>query len=136
MYIVDGLLPTHGLELQQLDAVMLFAWDFLEIDEEVTIEIDFVDDMEDHQSGDADVDGNIGQISINRDITSSQLIPTIFHEMVHIKQIFSNDLVIGEGKLPSTWKGSYYTDSSYKELPWEQEAFELERHMMEKFERI
>lgn len=132
MYFVEDL-PARKITLERLDRVIEFAWEFLKIRDDVVIEIEFVRDMDSHQFGDADVEDGVGQITINRNIAKSELVPTIFHEMVHIKQILSNDLVIGEGKRPSEWRGMQYSDN-YENLPWEQEAFRLEQHMMKIFE--
>lgn len=57
---------------------------------------------------------------------------TIFHELVHAKQIMDGRLNID---YPSTWDGIVYT-CSYYDLPWEKEAYALEEEMMKSFKTV
>ena len=69
----------------------------------------------------------------NDRISLEDMIKTMFHELVHVKQTEEGDLSI-DGK---SWKGKLYkTDHmevDYEHLPWEVEAFKLEEKMWEEF---
>jgi predicted metallopeptidase len=70
-------------------------------------------------------------IEISSNINTSDMVTTIFHELVHVKQIIDGRLD-EDGR---TWKGKTYdtTKTPYKELPWEIEAFRLQRLMTKEF---
>tara|TARA_R110001606_G_scaffold82430_2_gene189030 strand:+ start:194 stop:502 length:309 start_codon:yes stop_codon:yes gene_type:complete len=79
--------------------------------------------MEKDVMGRADKRGNI---LINQDMTHQQdIIDTINHEEVHIKQLASGDLDYDENNV--YWKGKAYPRSSFneanKKLPWEAPAY-------------
>jgi hypothetical protein len=116
-----------------MDAIVLFASEFLDIDE--NIEIDFEEDLEEDKCGFCDYDKDEGvTIAINRELKKSEIIKTIFHEMVHAKQFINNELISGEGRRPSRWFGKEY-DVPYFESPWEQEAYEFEAVMWDIFRK-
>lgn len=128
IYFTEGL-PQRKLTMRQLDQILSVADNVLHIPDSVEVEILFVTDTAFPWCGDADMEEGVALITINRNLSKKQLIATLLHEMVHIKQILDGRLVIGEGSKPSTWEGKPY-NTSYKDLPWEQEAFQLEQHMM------
>ena len=62
-------------------------------------------------------------IAINNTQSKTQLIKTICHEMVHVKQGIKNELTYkNNNKYCRLWKGIEYTN----ECPWEVEAYQLE----------
>lgn len=65
---------------------------------------------------------------INRDLSYEQLMLTIAHEMVHVKQYILGELksCYIRGKPVDVWRGMSYTYTKYLDQPWEQEATELE----------
>ena len=59
-----------------------------------------------------------------------EILRTIFHELVHVKQYIAGELT-SEGEI-MRWNGTVYI-GAYELLPWEVEAFELEEVMMKSF---
>ncbi len=114
------------------DSVILFAHKFLKLPDDLELEIEF-EALPKHMQGEADYDDEIALITLSSRITKTELIPTIFHEMVHIKQMINRDLIVGIGNKRTKWKGKYFT-GDYYEFPWEIEAFQLEENMMKLFE--
>jgi len=130
IYEVENMPDTISYEM--LDKVIVFACDYLGILFETDLEIEFDDELEIHQCGYCDIEDDIGQIWLNPFLNEKELITTIFHEMVHIRQMLNGDLITGEGRKSSVWRGVSYNEN-YEDLPWEKEAFELEKYMMEEF---
>jgi hypothetical protein len=114
-----------------MDKIVVFAADFLELDE--TFAIDFDDDFEGiagwctHDYEDGIV------ISVNPKLSRTEICKTIFHEMVHAKQYVRGELVSGIGLKPSRWFGKAYKSNNYWDLPWEKEAYETEEAMWDIF---
>lgn len=114
-----------------MDKMVLFAMDFLEIDE--TITVDFDDDF-DETAGWCVHDEEDGiTIGINPDLSRTQICKTLFHEMVHAKQYLNGELISGIGLKPSRWFGKAVSGNNYWELPWEKEAYEYEAIMWDIF---
>jgi len=130
IYVVENMPDTISYEV--LDRVIVFACDYLGILYETNLEIEFDDELETYQYGISDIEDGVAQLWLNPSLEKEDLIITIFHEMVHIRQILNGDLVIGEGKEKSKWRGVSYNDS-YQDTPWEKEAFEHEKIMLEGF---
>ena len=128
IYYIDA---NNKIDLDLLDKVVLFIWDHLGLPDDIDLEIDF-EGMEDHLYGDVDVEKNTATITLNTDIPSDEIIPTLFHESVHIKQIINGDLILGEGNNSTIWRGSIYNEK-YDMLPWEVEAFNEEGEMCAMF---
>lgn len=126
-----GKLPKR-FESFDFDRVVLFAHEFLELPENLELEIEFVA-LPKNMQGEADYEDELATIALNSRIKKSELIPTIFHEMVHIKQIINKDLIVGVGNKRTKWKGKYF-QGDYYDFPWEVEAFKLEEDMMNLFE--
>lgn len=76
------------------------------------------------------------EVIINRDLDLDGQISAIAHEMVHVKQMARNELVMGTVRASMSkkgismvsvgkWMGKEYeiTDETYWELPWEIEAY-------------
>lgn len=113
-----------------MDNMVLFASEFLEIDE--TIEVNFDGEFDNDGAGYAVYDEDEASVYINPSLSKDQIIKTFFHEMVHIKQYVKGELKSGVGKNPSRWMGEIY-ETSYMDSPWEQEAYELETVMYDIF---
>ena len=63
-----------------------------------------------------------------------QILTWLGHEMVHIKQFVRNELYDFEMN-KTQWKSRIYkTNSSYKDQPWEKEAYRLEDKLYKEFE--
>ena len=130
-YVTYG--KPKSISNKLMDKMVLFAGEFLEINP--TIEIDFEDgDFNDNVAGYADYEDKQITVYINPELPKEDLITTFFHEMVHVKQYVKGELVSGEGWTPSRWKGAYIK-ANYFDSPWEQEAYEYEKVMMDVFKQ-
>lgn len=88
-----------------------------------------------------DDEGNLDEVEIvvARGMSERDLIETIAHEMVHAKQYIRGELCPETTNF--TWMGQEFQEhethlislEDYKNLPWEKEAFEVEKIIMEKF---
>lgn len=128
-------LPASKISHTQLDNILNHACDILKINEDITLEIEFTYDLDFPLYGDADFEDEVATIRINRRAAKDDIIMTLFHELVHIDQMISGYLKVGEGSEPSLWHGQEYL-GGYFQLPWEKEAFELETYMMEKYNAL
>lgn len=63
------------------------------------------------------------------------LVETIAHEMVHVRQMARGTLntTISRGRLYQTWRGRRMNKVAYHRRPWEVEAFQLERLLANNF---
>jgi hypothetical protein len=114
------------LEIALLDKAISFACDYLDLD--VDLAIDFIP-MKKYHFGLCDYDEEEIIISIGKALPKKDMIRTLFHELVHVKQHSDGRLQNGS---PQRWLGQVYEDD-YNKLPWEVEAFDLEKKMMEAF---
>lgn len=125
--------PSRLGSIEQIDPIILFAWNYLKLSDALELVIEFDYSLPKHQQGEADYEDDIATIILNGRIAKRDLTPTIFHELVHIKQMANNELSVGLGNEKSKWKGVAY-EGAYYQSPWEEEAFRLEQHMMKLFE--
>ena len=111
-----------------MDKVVVFACDFLNLDVDLEIEFKSVEDggYVDFEEGEDIV------VGINPDQSKNELIRTIFHEMVHVKQYVEGDL--SHENSDNLWKGEV-VDVPYSDRPWEKEAYEQEEAMWHIFSR-
>lgn len=113
-----------------LDEMFAYASEYLDIPEDAYIILRFGDLGE--VSGycdEEDIEENVVSVEINKRLSYKDIAATVFHEMVHCRQILSGDLVQGYN---SKWKGDEY-NGDYHELPWEVEAYRLEKAMVRGF---
>lgn len=129
IYLVD--FKPDSLSYETLDTIISFCWEFHGLPDNLNLDIEFDDDMELPQHGYGDIEDNVAVIGINPCISLDDVIKTVIHEIVHIKQIYKGELVLGEGTKKTTWYGNVYEENYYK-LPWEVEAYEIENKIMEK----
>jgi hypothetical protein len=130
MYEVDNM-PDH-ITYDDLDGFVLLAYQFLEIPADVPLEIEFDEDLEAFQCGNCDVDEDVIYVSLNPSMNLEDISRTLFHEMVHAKQILEGRLILGNAKDPTTWNEKTYNEE-YEQLPWEIEAFQKENEMFAKY---
>ena len=126
IYEVENLPKKVSLDL--LDRAVSFAADFLELDVDLLISFQ---SLKKHQCGFCDYDTDDGVvITIAKRLSVQEMIVTLFHEMIHVKQY-------ADGRLEQVgvWLGKKY-ECAYDQLPWEIEAHEMEKVMMEKFGEI
>ena len=122
-YIVN---QPKKIETALLDKAVLFACDYLNIDVDFTLEFT---SMKRYCFGLCDYDMDEPTIYISKGISKQNIIRTLFHETVHLKQYTDGRLVSGS---PQRWLGVAISET-YELLPWEVEAFELEEKMMVDF---
>lgn len=75
------------------------------------------------------------EVLINPDQNKSELIKTLFHELVHVKQITKGELKF-ETERSSFWKGKLVHPNRfkiYKNIPWEKEAYDMEEKLYRKY---
>lgn len=75
-------------------------------------------------------------IELHRSRNKLEMIFTLAHEMVHVKQMARNELRDKsiKSRTVTTWMGQEYDDNTeYWDHPWELEAYGLERGLVAKF---
>ena len=112
------------IEVVLLDSAVLFACSYLKLDLDFVIEFE---SLKRHQFGLCDYEEDEVIIFIAKRLSVENVVRTLFHELVHVKQYESGRL--DHNKL---WEGKLY-DCNYYEYPWEVEAFDLEEKMMNVF---
>ena len=118
------------VDYELLDSLLSFGSDYLELEEDIYLILEFHKKMEPHIHGYCLYDYDEICIEVNSRLTTEEMIVAIFHELIHVKQYESGDLMY-DGKT-SFWKGSL-VEGDYKFLPWEEEAYRIEKEMMEKY---
>lgn len=64
-------------------------------------------------------------LTIRKGLSIQELIGTIVHEMIHVKQYSRKELRNVNGR--TMWKTKDHSDTPYMEAPWEREAYRLEK---------
>jgi hypothetical protein len=97
--------------------------DYLDVDIEIEVEPTLDIEAEMYPTDDNTY------VIILRDDTIEHIRTTLAHELTHVHQYVRGDLVEDDhGRM--FWKGKYINTSEvpYRELPWEIEAYKLEKH--------
>lgn len=67
-------------------------------------------------------------IEVNKNISLKDFVSTIIHEMVHVKQFARNEM----SAYGMRWKTRIVSENTkYVDLPWEKEAYKLEKKLIE-----
>ena len=111
--------PSH-LKGLNLDSLICFAAGYLDLDEDLELEIVF-SNLGEGKCGHVEYDEELYEVYLNKCLSEEEFIRTLFHEMVHVKQIFNGEY----DPDTSMWNGVVYK-VDYSELPWEKEAYVLE----------
>lgn len=128
LYEVEG--KSSLFDYADLDKMLSFAIEFLDMPNDSLLTVRFSNDLEVAGFCDeVDIDAGEVEIELNNKLTLQEAIATVFHELVHCRQILEGRLVQGN---PSTWDGVEYT-GDYMLLPWEIEAYALEKQMCEAY---
>ena len=128
LYEIEG--ASNHFDVTELDRIVLHAIRFLAMPDDSFLTIRFSDKL--NVAGycdEVDIDEGWVEIELNNNLDLKEAITTIFHEMVHCRQILEGRLVQGN---PSTWDGVEY-DCEYMDLPWEIEAYNLEGKMYDTY---
>ena len=76
------------------------------------------------------------EIEIDKNLSLEQLIKTLFHELVHVKQYARGELVEQSAnaiKSSTKWKEKDHSTTPYSKQPWEREAFKLQDKLYKEF---
>ena len=113
-----------------LNKVLDFAEKYLKLNPKLEIHIDFIRTKKflgQYEGIDEHVETHY--IDISEGESQEDIIRSIFHELVHVRQTDDGDLSL-DG---NSWKGFLYRtkemEVEYDHLPWEKEAAELEEKM-------
>ena len=82
------------------------------------------------------LDDQIGRkfkIAIKKGLSIYELISTLCHEMVHVKQYAKGELRWCNKKNNNMWKKTVKNDIPYDDQPWEKEAYKLESKLAMEF---
>ncbi len=115
---------SKRIETVLLDSAVSFACSYLKLNSDFVIEFET---LKKHQCGFCDYDEDEIIVTIAKRLSEKDIIRTLFHELVHVKQY-------SDGRLnhKRMWEGKVY-DCDYENFPWEIEAYELEEKMMKVF---
>lgn len=113
-----------------IDEAMSFIINYLDLDEKVWVDIEFV---KCESAGgcihlEEDDDNNqLFLVEINRKQSLDEIVATLFHEMKHVEQTAT-------GRLDQLmWEGVDYTGTPYYDRPWEKEAYAFESRTIHEF---
>ena len=123
MYYTTTNQPKH-IKTSLLDRCISFACEYLHLDVDFEIYFERLDQF---QCGFCSYEEDEILIVVSKTLSENDVIRTIFHEMVHIKQYVEGRLEVGS---PQRWLGKVY-DWDYENMPWEVEAFDLEQKMVD-----
>jgi hypothetical protein len=114
-----------------------FALEFLQIEKAVIeICVEFEHISADAGYCDWDEDDRVATITLGKDGSINDLLKTLFHEFVHVKQFVVGDLIPG---FNLKWRSEPNLDRDlveYEDLPWEKEAFALENKLLDDFTKM
>jgi len=132
--IVNGHTANH-ISNSELQNIIEYAAEQLGmIDHDVFVDVIVSKDLSLGEAGYCNgIDDDQAEIEINGALRHQEIVATIIHELVHVRQVIRGDLVQGECGEPTTWKGQQYCGVNYVELPWEVEAHELEIELTERY---
>ena len=96
---------------------------------DVIVEFTMVKDLNEQEGVFGDVfesDHRWFDIRLDEDMDDIELVSTVIHEMVHVKQYAKNEMKQLDGFKTRYNRKVYDKDVSYQDRPWEQEATDLE----------
>lgn len=96
---------------------------------DVTVEFAMIKNLNEREGVFGDVfesDYRWYDIRLDNDMDDIELVSTVIHEMVHVKQYAKNEMKQLEGFKTRFNRRVYEKDISYEDRPWEQEAHDLE----------
>ena len=73
------------------------------------------------------------EVELNCDSPVFEITSTIFHELVHVKQIAEGRYVQGNLRKKNRWLGKIWRDTDPTKFPWELEAYDMEEALYEKW---
>ena len=119
---------------------------------EADIDIEFVDRCDSDAGGYCFGDDEQIEIEIAKSVQGEKLdfesmMVSLAHEMVHAKQLITHQLVdqgIQMSQLRgctsmfkvSIWEGHTFIDTAYEDMPWEKEAYALEKGLYDAYKSV
>ncbi|MBT6392627.1 MAG: hypothetical protein HOJ73_04490 [Nitrosomonadales bacterium] len=102
---------------------------------DVTINLTSLKDADGYCHG---IPGGEYEIEVKKGQSYPDLITTVFHEMVHVRQAERGQLI--DSGFTKTWEGTDYisifsTIDEYRNLPWEAEAYRLQEELLVKWKK-
>ena len=74
------------------------------------------------------------EVGINGKMNDDDIIKTVIHELIHVKQYVKGDLIDRtHGKCKTLWKGKDHSKTSYSKQPWERQAYRLQESLYKKY---
>ena len=74
------------------------------------------------------------EIGISGLMSESDMIKTVIHELIHVKQYVKGELIDRtHGKYKTIWKGKDHSKTSYSKQPWEKQAYRLQESLYKKY---
>ena len=74
------------------------------------------------------------EIGISGLMSDNDMIKTVIHELVHVKQYVKGELIERtHGKYKTIWKGKDHSKTSYSRQPWEKQAYRLQESLYKKY---
>jgi hypothetical protein len=115
---------TENFTEAELDKIIIFIYDYLEIPEDVVFNLEFSSNFPEFYFAECYISENKIHVSVNETVSKEDMLRSIFHESVHTYQILSG-IFCPEKK---SWQNIPYF-GNYIDSPWEKEAFDLEEKM-------
>lgn len=117
------------IDTKELDRILAFASVYLGIEDDVCVNVIFSKTCNADGYAAWNEDEDVYDIEINSRLSKDDIIRTIFHEVVHVKQIHEK-LLEPDDRI---WNGVDCSELNYDEYPWEIDAYVVENELMEKY---
>lgn len=73
-------------------------------------------------------------VRLNKKLSEEDLMETLAHEMVHVKQIARGERQERyRGGYKVIWKGVDHTNTPYSKQPWERQAYRMEKKLVKEY---
>ena len=74
------------------------------------------------------------EIEIQKGLSFDEIVKTVCHEMVHVKQYASNEMTDSTWKGKLRWRNRFIKkNTSYSKLPWEREAYRKQKTLSKSY---
>lgn len=129
-------------KLKQTDIFKAIDWVMLELELpdhiDISIEFKHLSNGEHaaviNEDYDSDEDDAwVFNIEVSKHLEKEDVVRSIFHEMIHIKQMSQGRFKCVNGCY--YWLGKKVPELNYMDRPWEVEAFEYEEKLLDKYEK-
>ena len=74
------------------------------------------------------------EIEVQKGLTFDEIVKTVCHEMVHVKQYARNEMTDSFWKGKMRWRNRFIKkNTSYSKLPWEREAYRKQKTLSKSY---